>query len=117
MKLHLLQKMLLCILLPALLGLSAVTFGSYMKAKDSLNTQITEELKQTVLSETSQLKSVTTDLLRNILCNNARIAAVYEYLKSGPTALCWDIPMREAAARILGAGRIFRRPYRERTAS
>lgn len=82
MKLHLLQKMLLCILLPALLGLSAVTFGSYMKAKDSLNTQITEELKQTVLSETSQLKSVTTDLLRNILCNNARIAAVYDYLKA-----------------------------------
>ena len=75
--------MLLWILLPSLLGLSAVTIGSYMQAKDSLDTQIAEELKQTVLSETSQLKSVTTDLLRNVLNNNARITAVHAYLKGG----------------------------------
>lgn len=69
MKLPLLYKMLLWILLPSLLGLSAVTIGSYMQAKGSLDTQIAEELKQTVLSETSQLKSVTTDLLmHHFLC-------------------------------------------------
>ena len=83
MKLPLLYKMLLWILLPSLLGLSAVTIGSYMQAKGSLDTQIAEELKQTVLSETSQLKSVTTDLLRNVLNNNARSTAVHAYLKGG----------------------------------
>ena len=82
MKLRLLPKMLLFILLPALLGLCAVTWFSYVSAEKSLEAQIGEDLDMMALSETSQLESVT-GLLRNVLNNGAGIARINNFLRAG----------------------------------
>ena len=82
MKLRLLAKMLLFILLPALLGFCAVTWFSYISAEKSLEKQIGEDLNMMVLSETSQLESMT-GLLRNVLNNGADIARINNFLKAG----------------------------------
>ena len=82
MKLRLLAKMLLFILLPALLGFCAVTWFSYISAEKSLEKQIGEDLNMMVLSETSQLESMT-GLLRNVLNNGAGIARINNFLKAG----------------------------------
>ena len=81
MKLRLLDKMLLFVLLPALLGLCAVTWFSYTGAEKSLEKQIGEDLNMMVLSETSQLESVT-GLLRNVLNNGAGIARINNFLRA-----------------------------------
>ena len=81
MKLRLLPKMLLFILLPALLGLCAVTWFSYVSAEKSLEAQIGEDLDMMALSETSQLESVT-GLLRNVLNNGANIARINNFLRA-----------------------------------
>ena len=49
MKLSIMQKMLLFILMPVILGLAAVTLFNYNTARTALNNQIGEEL-QLVLS-------------------------------------------------------------------
>ena len=82
MKLRLLPKMLLFILLPALLGLCAVSWFSYNRAESSLDAQISEDLSLLSGSETSQLESVT-ELLRNVLQNTASIARIRNFLKAG----------------------------------
>ena len=81
MKLRLLPKMLLFILLPALLGLCAVTWFSYVSAEKSLEAQIGEDLDMMALSETSQLESVI-GLLRNVLNNGANIARINNFLRA-----------------------------------
>ena len=81
MRLRLLDKMLLFVLLPALLGLCAVTWFSYTGAEKSLEKQIGEDLNMMVLSETSQLESVT-GLLRNVLNNGAGIARINNFLRA-----------------------------------
>ena len=81
MKLRLLPKMLLFILLPALLGLCAVTWFSYVSAEKSLEAQIGEDLDMMAFSETSQLESVT-GLLRNVLNNGANIARINNFLRA-----------------------------------
>ena len=68
MKLRLLPKLLLFILLPALLGLCAVSWFSYKSAENALDAQISEDLNLLVASETSQLDSMT-GLLRDVLKN------------------------------------------------
>ena len=82
MRLRLLDKMLLFVLLPALLGLCAVTWFSYTSAEKSLEKQIGEDLNMMVLSETSQLESMT-GLLRNVLNNGAGIARINNFLRAG----------------------------------
>ena len=82
MKLRLLPKLLLFILLPALLGLCAVSWFSYKSAENALDAQISEDLNLLVASETSQLDSMT-GLLRDVLKNAATIAHIRNFLKAG----------------------------------
>ena len=82
MNLRLLPKMLLFILLPALLGLCAVSWFSYNRAESALSAQIAEELNEVALSQASQLESVG-KLLRNVLNNVASIARIRNFLKAG----------------------------------
>ncbi len=82
MKLRLLPKLLLFILLPALLGLCAVSWFSYKSAENALDAQISEDLNLLVASETSQLDSMT-GLLRDVLKNAATIARIRNFLKAG----------------------------------
>lgn len=71
MKLHLLHKMLLFILLPAMLGLCAVAGISYWRAETALSAQIAEELTLVVESRSGELENVT-NMLRSVLKTAAR---------------------------------------------
>ena len=88
MKLSIMQKMLLFILMPVILGLAAVTLFNYNAARTALNNQIGEEL-QLVLSEQKNELTNTVALLGTTMDNFGRDAEVVEYLrgKSDPTLM------------------------------
>ena len=88
MKLSIMQKMLLFILMPVILGLAAVTLFNYNAARTALNNQIGEEL-QLVLSGQKNKLTNTVALLGTTMDNFGRDAEVVEYLrgKSDPTLM------------------------------
>ena len=79
MKLHLLNKMLLFILLPALLGLCAVTGISYWRAESALSAQIAEELTLVIESQSGELENVT-KMLRSVLKTGSEVARTKRFL-------------------------------------
>lgn len=88
MKLSIMQKMLLFILMPVILGLAAVTLFNYNAARTALNNQIGEELQLVLSGQKSELTN-TVALLGTTMDNFGRDAEVVEYLrgKSDPTLM------------------------------
>ena len=70
------------ILLPALLGLCAVSWFSYKSAENALDAQISQNFDLLAAIEASQLDR-TTALLRVVLKNAASIARLRNFLKAG----------------------------------
>ena len=88
MKLSIMQKMLLFILMPVILGLAAVTLFNYNAARTALNNQIGEELQLVLSGQKNELTN-TVALLGTTMDNFGRDAEVVEYLrgKSDPTLM------------------------------
>ena len=88
MKLSIMQKMLLFILMPVILGLAAVTLFNYNTARTALNNQIGEELQLVLSGQKNELTN-TVALLGTTMDNFGRDAEVVEYLrgKSDPTLM------------------------------
>ena len=88
MKLSIMQKMLLFILMPVILGLAAVTLFNYKTARTALNNQIGEELQLVLSGQKNELTN-TVALLGTTMDNFGRDAEVVEYLrgKSDPTLM------------------------------
>ena len=88
MKLSIMQKMLLFILMPVILGLAAVTLFNYNAARTALNNQIGEELQLVLSGQKIELTN-TVALLGTTMDNFGRDAEVVEYLrgKSDPTLM------------------------------
>ena len=88
MKLSIMQKMLLFILMPVILGLAAVTLFNYNTARTALNNQIGEELRLVLSGQKNELTN-TVALLGTTMDNFGRDAEVVEYLrgKSDPTLM------------------------------
>ena len=88
MKLSIMQKMLLFILMPVILGLAAVTLFNYNAERTALNNQIGEELELVLSGQKNELTN-TVALLGTTMDNFGRDAEVVEYLrgKSDPTLM------------------------------
>ena len=88
MKLSIMQKMLLFILMPVILGLAAVTLFNYNAARTARNNQIGEELQLVLSGQKNELTN-TVALLGTTMDNFGRDAEVVEYLrgKSDPTLM------------------------------
>ena len=88
MKLSIMQKMLLFILMPVILGLAAVTLFNYNAVRTALNNQIGEELQLVLSGQKNELTN-TVALLGTTMDNFGRDAEVVEYLrgKSDPTLM------------------------------
>lgn len=79
MKMSILQKMLLCILLPVVLGFSALTLVNYFVARDYIEKQIVEEITLVTRDQKNELAN-TVSLLGSALGDFARSDAARSYL-------------------------------------
>lgn len=79
MKMSILQKMLLCILLPVVLGFSALTLVNYFVARDYIETQIVEEIALVTRDQKNELAN-TVALLGSALGDFAQSDVARSYL-------------------------------------
>lgn len=87
MKMSILQKMLLCILLPVVLGFSALTLVNYFVARDYIEKQIVEEITLVTRDQKNELAN-TVSLLGSALGDFAQsdVARSYLALAEGDTS-------------------------------